>query len=210
MAFNYPVVWRRQGPWSGGSSHAMPRPRLPPAYSARQIVGGGCKPKAGSSSGPLPCHFLDRFFLRTILDRMNEMSLSNARCLVRITLVASSLLSEALRSLNEVNRLTVFMANKGGQATTILRQLAGREAKDLPHGRGGGPPLRGAGPQGADGVKRAVRGHSASSRRCHSLLNAVPRFWRNGGQRFAALRRRGFSALNFIRCTKLEFSTSHS
>ena len=29
-------------------------------------------------------------------------------------------------------------------------------------------------------------------------------------QRFAALRRRGFSALNFIRCTKLEFSTSLS
>ena len=29
-------------------------------------------------------------------------------------------------------------------------------------------------------------------------------------QRFAALRRRGFLALNFIRCTKLEFSTSLS
>ena len=28
--------------------------------------------------------------------------------------------------------------------------------------------------------------------------------------RFAALRRRGFSALNFIKCTKLEFSTSLS
>jgi len=122
----------------------------------------------------LPDQRLERSLLRTILERMSDISFSNALCRLRMSLSAATLLSGALSSSNELNRLMVFILNKRqSQCNTTIMHQARRSSLN---GGGGSGCLLGArsGKKPSEGMESVSRHYGHGLRHVPRSLGAMP------------------------------------